>query len=351
MATIFGKRMSRQEICARVGSLSQIAGIRQYTFNSGRAKGVNAIEINTGSAAYGLLPSRCLDIAYASFRGLPYGYMSKSDIRGPEYFVENGDKGFLDNFFGGLLTTSGLGNIGASSVDQGRSYGMHGELANIPADETSVSTTWEEDECVFRVQASIRHSRFYGEDLLFSRKVETRLGESRIRIEDTVENQDFKPAAGMLLYHINFGYPLVDENTEFLTPAIVRTQPRTKKAAKGLGAFRELSTPVPGYEEECFYHWFEADSKGHAYASLYNPELDFSVYLIYDMDALPYFVQWKMMRTREYVFGLAPCNSWCEGRGDARERGLLPVIEPFEKRTYRLEIGAVEGRFDPEKHS
>ncbi len=350
MAALFGRMMNRREICARVGDLTQIAGVRQYTFNSGRAKGVDAMGLHTGSSSFTLLPSRCLDIADASFCGMPYGYISKSGIRAPQYFVEDGDKGFLDNFFGGLLTTSGLGNIGSSGEDRGKRYGMHGQLSNIPADETSVSTIWEEDECVFRVQASMRHSRFYGEDLLFCRKIEARLGENRIFLEDSVENQDFSPAVNMLLYHINFGYPLVDENTEFITSPVLRTQPRTSKAAEGMNEYRKLSAPVPDYEEECFYHWFETGNDGLAYAALYNPDLDFSAYLIYRPAELPYFVQWKMMRAKEYVFGFAPCNSLCEGRSDARKKGLLPEILPFESKTYRLELGAVEGRFHPENH-
>jgi hypothetical protein len=348
MAKLFGKQLTRQQIYARVGSLSQIAGIRQYTLNSGRAEGVDAVEVNTGYFSFVLLPSRCLDIAAASYRGIPLGYMSKSGIRAPQYFYESGDKGFLDSFYGGLLTTSGLNNIGASSADGGKNYGMHGELANTPAEEVCCETGWEGDECGFCVRANMMHGRFYGEDLLFQRTVTARMGENRIVIEDSIENLDFEPAVNMLLYHINFGYPLVDETTEFLTSPIVKTQPRTPKAALGLDAFRALCLPTPRYEEECFYHWFRADADGYAYTALYNPDLGFSVYLKYDTKALPYYVQWKMMRSREYVFGFAPCNSWCEGRGDARAKGLLPQIEPFEKKTFRLELGIVEGRFAPD---
>ncbi|MDR1579108.1 MAG: aldose 1-epimerase family protein [Synergistaceae bacterium] len=347
MAKVFGKQMTRQEIYARVGNLTQIAGIKRYTLNSGRGKGVDAIDVNTGCFSFTLLPSRCLDISAVFYRGIQLGYMSKSGIRSPQYFNENGNKGFLDNFFGGLLTTSGLNNIGASSVDQGKEYGMHGELANTPAEEISCETEWDGDECNFFIRAKMMHSRFYGEDLLFERKVTACLGENRILLEDVVENLDFEPAAIMLLYHINFGYPLVDDVTEFIASPIVKTQPRTPKAELGIDVFNVFCPPIPLYEEECFYHWFETDVDGNAYTALYNPILNFSMYLKYDTKALPYFVQWKMMRSREYVFGFAPCNSWCEGRGDARDKGALQFLEPFEKKIFRLELGVVEGRFRP----
>ena len=345
MAKLFGKEMTRKEICARIGNLSQVAGIKQYTYNSGRADGVEAIEVGTGDFSFVALPSRCLDIAFASYKGRQMGYISKSGIRSSHYFVERGDKGFLDNFFGGLMTTSGLNNIGASSHDMGKDFGMHGELSNIPADEKSAETLWNGDECTFRLRAKMFHSRFYAEDLGFDRVITAKLGENRLFVEDTVENLDFNSAPNMLLYHINFGYPLVDEHTEFITSPIVKTVPRTPKAARGLETFGKLSVPINNYEEECFYHWFAPGDNASAFTALYNPELDLSFYLRYDTNALPYFIQWKMMREREYVFGFAPATTLVDGRSDAREKGVLPFIQPFEKKKYRLELGVVEGRY------
>ena len=40
--------MTKQELLKRVGSVEQIGGVRDFTFNDGKAKGVRAIEINTG---------------------------------------------------------------------------------------------------------------------------------------------------------------------------------------------------------------------------------------------------------------------------------------------------------------
>jgi len=45
---LFGKDMTKAEICERVGDISQIAGAMPYTYNSGKAKGTAAVEVKTG---------------------------------------------------------------------------------------------------------------------------------------------------------------------------------------------------------------------------------------------------------------------------------------------------------------
>ena len=108
MTRVFGKEYSREELLKKTGNLSQISGINEFTFNSGRAKGVDAIDVNAGDLKFTVLPSRCLDVGQASFKGYPFAYLSKSGLRSSAYFFEDKGKGFLDSFYGGLLTTCGL---------------------------------------------------------------------------------------------------------------------------------------------------------------------------------------------------------------------------------------------------
>lgn len=48
MPKLFGKHMTKTEICERVGDISQIAGALPYTYDSGKAKGTAAVEVKTG---------------------------------------------------------------------------------------------------------------------------------------------------------------------------------------------------------------------------------------------------------------------------------------------------------------
>ena len=110
---LYGRLVSKADLTRRVGQMSQIAGARASELTSGLAKGVAAVDVKTGTGfAFTVLPGRGLDIAWASYKGAPIGYISKSGVVGAAHFVEKGAEGFLRNFFAGLLTTAGLSNIG-----------------------------------------------------------------------------------------------------------------------------------------------------------------------------------------------------------------------------------------------
>lgn len=342
MATIFGKNYSRKELLQKTGNLNQIGGITSFEYLNGRAAHTQALRLDTGTLSLILLPSRCLDIAFASYKGIPFSYLSKSGIRNPEYFSENGSRGFLDNFYGGLLTTSGLNSIGSPSSIDGRDYGLHGEISNLPAETVSVDQFWEQDELIFTVKAVMHQSRFYGEDLLFTRELRTWLGSNKIILQDTVENLDSIPTPVFLLYHMNFGFPLTDEHAYITSSAIDKIVPRTAAAAAGTDAAFTIEAPEPLREEECFYYYFkEKDVK----ISINNPALGvsgLSAYIKYNTGQFPEFVEWKFMRSREYVCGFAPSTNRLEGREQALKNESVKYLDPLEKITFKTEIGVEE---------
>ncbi len=102
---------------------------------------------------------------------------------------------------------------------------------------------------------------------------------------------------------------------------------------------------MDGIEEECFYHTFDTED-GMVTACLFNPNLGeegMGVYIKYDTNQLPEIIQWKMMRSREYVCGLNPSTNYGEGRKQALENEEVTFINPLEKREFSVEIGVTEG--------
>ena len=342
MAFIYGKHYTQKDLLQKIGNLSQIGGITSFEYSQGRAAHTQAIKLNTGVLSLTLLPSRCLDIAFASYKGIPFSYISKSGIRNPQYFMENDSKGFLDNFFGGLLTTSGLNSIGSPSVINGHYYGLHGEISNIPADSISTAQYWENDDLILKVSAVMKQSRFYGEDLRFEREIQTSLGAASFLMRDTIENLDFTPIPVFLLYHINLGFPFVDEHSYMETPVIKEIIPRTSSAAPGLKTAGNMSAPISACEEECFYYYFQ---EKNVKISLINPNLGsagMGIYIRYSTDQFPEFTEWKLMRSREYVCGFAPSTNRLEGRKQALETEKVRYLQPLEKITFETEIGIEE---------
>jgi len=343
MRELYGQTINRDSLQRRVGHMSQIAGARPCVLTSGAARGVEAVDVKTGTGfEFTVLPSRALDVAWASYRGTPIGYISKAGVVAPAFFTEEGATGFLRSFFAGLLTTAGLSNIGVPSQVGDAQFGLHGRISNIPAEDVAVRQGWAGDEYEIRVAGAVRQATVFGECLVLRREIATSLGANALVIRDTVENASFKAEPLMLLYHCNFGYPILSAATRLYTSG-GGVEPRDAAAAAGIGEHRQFGEPQPGYVEQCFYHRLEAKD-GRAYAALFNERLGVGAYVRYRADTLPLLVQWKMLGEQEYVVGLEPGTSLLVGRAELLRRDEAPMLAQGETRSFEVEIGALENR-------
>ena len=179
-----------------------------------------------------MLAGRALDVAWASYKGAPLGYISKTGVVGPAHFVEKGAEGFLRNFFAGLLTTAGLSNIGLPCQDGDESFGLHGRVGNIPAEDVCVSQGWKGEDYFIRVAGTVRQAKVFGECLLLHREITTQLGSNALVVRDVVENAGSRPEPLMLLYHCNFGYPIVSAGSRLYTSG-GSVEPRDPTPAAG----------------------------------------------------------------------------------------------------------------------
>ncbi|GAB4459825.1 MAG: aldose 1-epimerase family protein [Armatimonadaceae bacterium] len=338
MAQLWGRTWTRRELLERVGDLAQVAGVERFTLDEGVAGGVRAARVRSGAGLdYTVLFSRGMDIGQASYKGIPLAWVSATGVGHPHAF-EPETRGWLRTFHGGLLTGCGLSNAGAHNTDGDEALGLHGYLSHIPAEDTAVWTQWKGDDAEFVAEGVMREARVFSENLRLMRRVVTPLGVNTILIQDTVENVGFKTVPLMLLYHLNFGFPVVDEGTKIRFDAASPTTPRDAVAEKGMATWQTLDSPIPGYEEQCFFHDPQTDDTGFASVTLHNPALDFDVIIRYDKAAFPYLTQWKMMGQGEYVCGIEPANCRVLGRATERTEGRLQQIEPGEVRIFRAEI-------------
>jgi galactose mutarotase-like enzyme len=194
------------------------------------------------------------------------------------------------------------------------------------------------------ITGQLRQARVFGEVLVLRRRISARMGESRLFIEDTVTNEGYQATPLMLLYHVNFGFPVLSEHSQLLA-ASARVQPRTEVAAAGLADYTRFQPPTPGYEEQVFYHTLKVDADGYAQAALVNRQFrngqGLGGYVRFRAAELPWLVQWKMMGQTHYVCGLEPATNWADGRSRERAEGRLILLEPGENRHYKVEIGAL----------
>ncbi|MGQ9553515.1 MAG: aldose 1-epimerase family protein [Anaerolineae bacterium] len=346
MPKLFGRDYKKEELLRKVGSVSQLGGVRLAELADGRAKGVTVADFNLGNGfEFTVVPDRAMDIFAARFQGMSLAWHSSGGMAAPSYYEPQG-LGWLRTFAGGLLVTCGLTYVGAPAVDEGQELGLHGRVSALPASSVHVGGCWDGDDYIMSASGEVRESVLFGANLCLYRKVWARLGERRLFIEDLVRNEGFRRTPHQILYHINCGFPLVDVGSRLLSSS-ASVSPRDAEARKDSQDFNLFTAPVPGFAEKVYYHDMTPDADGYVWAALMNWTLwqgqPFGFYVKYRKEQLPRFIEWKMMGEGDYVVGMEPANCGVEGRNVDRANGTLVCLEPGEERQYQLELGLIVG--------
>lgn len=339
MATLFGKEYGRAELLQYVGDIRQVGGVRLKTLADGAERGVRVADFDTGSGLrFSVIVDRGMDVGAADWAGRPLAWQSAAGAAHPAYYDPQG-LGWLRTFHGGLMVGCGPDNVGVPNVDQGEELGLHGRLSHTPAELLGYGGAWQGDEYQMWVEGRMRHYRVFGSNLELRRKISTALGSNRLRVEDAISNLGFEPTPFQLLYHCNFGFPVVSPDTE-LWIETEKSEPRDDEAAKGFERHTRFEAPTAGYAEQVFYHHPRAED-GYARAALVNRGMDFGAYVRFRQAELPHLIQWKMMGQGTYVVGLEPANSWVQGRSVDRAQGVLRTLNPGQTESLVLEIGVL----------
>lgn len=352
MPTLFGKSYTREELLKRAGNISQLGGVTLCTLQDGPEAGIRAAEFRTGSGfSFVVLLDRGMDISRAEYNGASLAWRSAAGDVHPSYFEPTG-LGWLRTFGGGLVTTCGLTYLGAPCVDDGKELGLHGRISHLPARNVSSGGSWVGDDYTMYVEGEMRESVVFGENILLRRRIEAKLGDARFRIHDVVRNEGFQRTPLMILYHINIGFPVIDDGSEFIHSASEST-PRDDVAKPGFEERGRFSSPIPGYKEQVFFHTVNSDSERNARAAIVNRKFEsgkgIGICLTYRTKELDRFIEWKMMGEGTYVVGMEPANCLVQGRAKERARGTLQFIEPGETREFHVEIGVLSGKAEIEK--
>lgn len=329
--------MEKSETLKYIGNLSQLGGCRHYTLSEGWARGMRATDINTGSGLqYTVLPDRAMDISLASYKGSNLVYLTCNSETNPAFY-EPGGIGWLRTFAAGLFTTCGLTYLGSPCEDEGEQLGLHGRISTTPAKQFADLSDWDGEKYCIKVRGVIEEGFLFGNKLRLERVISSILGESAIHVQDKIINFGSKPSPFTILYHINFGYPLLSEDSELIIEPS-ETIPRDAEAVPGLNEFRRFIKPEPDFKEQVFYHKMRGNSTGETEVTIRNQKIKTAVTIKFNIKQLPYITQWKMMGNGEYVLGIEPCNIPCKSRDVLRKENILPFLQPGESTTNDLDI-------------
>jgi hypothetical protein len=327
----------------RIGHPSQLGGIKQYTLTDGRAAGMRAVDFRTTQGLeFTVLLDRAMDISEARYKGRSLCWRSPAGDVAPAYYNPKGIE-WLRTFCGGLLATCGLTNVGPPTQEPDET-GLHGRLGACPAEQVSFSEWWEGDSPLMQVSGVIREAVLFGPALEVRRTILARGDGAGLSVRDTITNIGARPAPCMLLYHINTGFPLLDDGTELILSA-AKTEPRDAEAAEGIEDWARMHAPVTGYREKVYFHTLRAEAGGQASVAVVNRGLagGLGLRLRFRTDELPCFTQWKMLGDKEYVLGIEPGNCFPMGREHERAAGRLVELAVGEQVSAGFELAVVEG--------
>ena len=349
---LYGQDRTRREIEERTGRLSQVAGIDKFEYRDGPEDGVCVLQVRTGGGLqYQVTPSRGMDIGLAEFLGTPLAWRSMAGTPHPAYYDARAAE-WLRTAAGGLLMTCGLTQVGWPGTVESSGEGLHGRAHHLPASNVGVREEWEGDRLFLRVEGEIRQARLFGENISLRREIVSEAGTSKLQMIDRLRNNGFSPAPLMILYHFNFGFPLITESVKLDFPSQT-VQPRDENAPKK--GFDQWRAPDPEFQEHVYYHYGlktkETPTGPVAEVGIEQKDFPYGaggavkpvrLALRWNTATLPHFIQWKMCGARAHVLGIEPANCLVTGQDEERERGTLRYLEPGEEITNRLEIEVTE---------
>jgi hypothetical protein len=325
----------------------QLGGIETAVLDNGLGNGVRIAWVNTGSGLrYKVMIDRALDIADAFYNQYSLCWLSHAGITLPR---PNSDHGleWLYAFGGGLLTTCGLTHTGGPESDEYGQRGLHGRISNLPAEvESIIQPDLAAGKLDMSITAVVKESKVFGPNLELRRTLASTLGSPQIRISDMVTNRGNTAAAHMMLYHCNFGWPLVDEGTQIVWKGSCssRGAEMDNKVFNVNVNYKLCQKPLDSHRgsgEACGFIDVDADENGLCRTGLYNSRLGIAVAIQYSKKQLPWLTNWQHWGYGEYVTGIEPGTNPPIGQSKARQQNQLIILEPGQSREYELQISVL----------
>ena len=313
--------------------------ITKSTRHGGLSEGVDEVRVDNGHFKISILPTRGMGI-WKAWVGDEMTLGWNSPIRGPVHpnfvpLMEPSGLGWLEGF-DELLCRCGAESNGAPDFNEHGvlTFPLHGRLANRPAHFVEVSVDGDE----IQIQGKVLETRFHFAKMMLTTTIRTRFNQAGFVIDDEVTNLSASEAEMQMLYHTNFGPPLLEAGAEVLAP-VKEAVPRNDWAAEGVGHWSTYSEPTAGMPERVYLMKLNSTTEGETQVLLRNETATRGVSLDWNVAQLPYFTLWKNETALAdgYVTGLEPGTNFPNPRTFEGEQGRVVKIAGGE--TYSMKLG------------
>ncbi len=331
--------------------------IRKFTLKGGRQEGVDVIVVDNGVLTLTIVPTRGMGILEATAGDVRLGWDSPvREVVHPKFInlTQRGGLGWLEGFNEWMVRCgvewaghpgrdAFTDNTGARSE---MDLTLHGRIANTPASEVEVVIE-PNPPFRIRIRGRLDERLFHGPKLELWTEVVTDPGSPAFRIEDTLTNRGAHPQEYQMIYHCNFGAPLLGDGATF-TAAALRVTPFNARAARDVEDYARMGPPTLGFVEQVYCIQPAADGTGNSIAMLQNAAGDRGVAVEFSVEALPWLTLWKNLAAAEegYVIGIEPGTSFPYTRRIERLAGRVPKLEPGASKKMGIDVTVLRSRED-----
>ncbi|HET6249938.1 MAG TPA: aldose 1-epimerase family protein [Tepidisphaeraceae bacterium] len=334
--------------------------VKKYPLHGGKQEGVDVILLDNGKLKITIIPTRGMGIYSVTSGDVRLGWDSPvKEIVNPVYInlQSRGGLGWLEGFNEWFVrcglewnghpgTDKFINNVGDEATME---LTLHGKIQNTPASEVEVVIDRKAPYRI-HVRGRVDERMFYGPKLELWTDVSTVPGSTEFRIDDVITNRGADKQEFEMLYHTNYGKPLLEEGSTCMVPA-ERIMPFNATAAKGMAERAVYAAPKLGFIEQVYCVFPKADKDGRTLAMLENKAKDRAISLSWSTSELPYFTQWKNTTAMEegYVTGLEPGTGFAWNRRIEREAGRVPKLDAGASRHFAIDFAIHVGTEDVKK--
>jgi len=253
-----------------------------------------------------------------------------------------GGLGWLEGF-NEWLCRCGIESFGPPGMDT-IPLTLHGKVSNIPASRFGIQISLKKPSQI-TLWGEVHEASMFGTNLKLTTSITTTANSNTISITDTVQNMASTPQEFELLYHTNFGPPLLEEGSQFIAP-VKKITPVNERAGEGLKKYHIYEKPTPDFVEQCYLFQMKKNRKGLTTVLLTNKNKDIASSITYSPKELPCFTIWKCTGALSdgYVTGLEPGTNYPLPRKVEREEGRLSKLRPGQKKIFHLNFSVHVGK-------
>jgi len=329
--------------------------VTMEVLHGGKQEGVRLLRLDNGKLKITLIPTRGLGILAVEAGDVRLGWNSPvKEVVHPKHvnLASRGGLGWLEGF-NEWLVRCGLENNGQAGPDRlTNNVGdevvidlpLHGKIANIPAQEVELIFDRAPPHRI-TIRGSVQERMLFGPKLELATELSTEPGSSNFQVRDIVVNRGGQTQEFQMLYHANFGKPLLEKGARLVAP-LSEVTPFNANAARDVESYQTFREPIAGYVEQVYLLKPLADKRGRTTILLHNQAGDRGASMSYALKQLPYLTLWKNTGAEPdgYVIGIEPGTNYPNRRQVERKHGRVPKLEAGQRYEMTIDFGVHVGK-------